>query len=65
MIFGLAWLASHATVDDLLLRWRQGFWVAPLGLGYSIALRLGLGIIGLSLGWERRNAKESHQDDNG
>jgi len=43
--FGLAWLASRASWDDLLLRWRGGFRVVPLGIAYSIAMRLALGLI--------------------
>lgn len=45
VLFGGAWLASRASRDALLLRWRQGFWPVPLGIGYSIALRLALGIV--------------------
>jgi membrane protease YdiL (CAAX protease family) len=45
IVFGVAWLASQASRDDLLLRWRNGFWNVPLGIGYSIALRLALGIV--------------------
>ena len=37
-VFGLAWLASRASRDELLLRWRPLF--IPLGLGYSVAIRL-------------------------
>ncbi len=37
---GLAWLASRASRDDLLLRWRGGLWPVPLGVAYSVALRL-------------------------
>ena len=33
VIFGLGWLASRASSKDLLLRWRPGFWVLPLGVG--------------------------------
>ncbi len=44
LIFGLAWLFSRATVDDLLLRWRHGIWPIPLGIGYSVALRIAIGI---------------------
>lgn len=44
-IFGLAWLASRASRDDLLLRWRNGFWPVPLGIGYSVVLRIGVGIV--------------------
>jgi membrane protease YdiL (CAAX protease family) len=41
-VFGLGWLASRASRDELLLRWRPGWWVVPLGVGYSVALRLAL-----------------------
>lgn len=43
VIFGLGWAATRATADDLRLRWSAGWWAWPLGLGYSVALRLGLG----------------------
>lgn len=42
---GLALMASRASRDDLLWRWRQGFWPVPLGIGYSIAIRFAVGII--------------------
>jgi membrane protease YdiL (CAAX protease family) len=45
VVLGLAWLASRASRDDLLLRWRSGFWTVPLGIGYSLALRIALGVI--------------------
>ena len=45
LLFGLAWTFSRATWDDLLLRWRGGFWPVPLAALYSIALRLAVGII--------------------
>ncbi len=45
VIFGLAWLASRASAEDLLLKWRQGWWTIPLGIGYSIALRIAVAII--------------------
>jgi membrane protease YdiL (CAAX protease family) len=44
IIFGLGWLASRASRDDLLLRWRLGFWTVPLGVVYSVGLRLGVGL---------------------
>lgn len=50
LLFGAAWLASRATRDDLLLRWRPGFWVVPLGLGYSIALRIAVGLVAVTVG---------------
>jgi hypothetical protein len=46
IVFLLGWLASRATSDELLLRWRPGWWVVPLGVGYSIAIRLGLAVTG-------------------
>jgi membrane protease YdiL (CAAX protease family) len=46
IVFLLGWLASRATTDELLLRWRPGWWVLPLGVGYSIAIRVGLAVIG-------------------
>src|SRR5262245_60821950 len=46
-IFGLAWLASRASRDDLLLRWRPGWWVLPLGLAYSVSLRILLAVVAL------------------
>jgi membrane protease YdiL (CAAX protease family) len=45
IIFALAWLASRASRDDLLLRWRGGPWIVPISIGYSVALRLALAIV--------------------
>ena len=45
VIFALGWLASRASPEELFLKWRQGWWTIPLGIGYSIALRIVLGII--------------------
>jgi membrane protease YdiL (CAAX protease family) len=45
LVFGLAVAASHASRDDLLLRWRRGFWPVPLGIGYFVAIRLVLAIL--------------------
>lgn len=45
LVFGGAWLASRASPDDLLWRWRGGFWTVPLGIGYSVAIRLALGVV--------------------
>ena len=52
LIFGLAWFASRATRDDLLLRWRGNLKPVLLGAGYSVALRLALVclIIGIATG---------------
>lgn len=38
--FGIAWLASRASLDDLLLRWRTNVMPVLLGAGYSIGLRI-------------------------
>jgi len=40
IFLGAAWLFSRASKDDLLLRWRPGYWVLPLGALYSVAIRL-------------------------
>jgi membrane protease YdiL (CAAX protease family) len=45
VVFGMAWLASRASRDELLLRWRGGFRVVLLGLGYSVLIRLVLAIV--------------------
>jgi len=45
IVFGLAWLASRASRDDLLLRWRGGPWIVPISVGYSVALRFALAIV--------------------
>lgn len=42
VVFGVAWAASRATRDDLLLRWRGRLWPIPLGVAYSVVLRLSL-----------------------
>ena len=47
VVLGIAWLASRATWEDLLLRWRGGFWPVPLGIAYSLLLRLALAILGI------------------
>ena len=44
VVFGLALLASRASRESLLLPWRGGFWVIPLSICYSIALRLAVAL---------------------
>lgn len=44
-VFGLACRASRATGDELRLRWRGSFLPAILGIGYSVGLRMALGIL--------------------
>jgi membrane protease YdiL (CAAX protease family) len=46
-VFGLAWLASRASREDLLWRWRGGIWVVPLGIAYSVAVRLAMAAIAI------------------
>jgi membrane protease YdiL (CAAX protease family) len=45
IIFGLAWLASRASADDLRLRWRGHVLPVIFGVGYSVALRIGVGVL--------------------
>jgi len=47
VVFLLGWLASRATAEELFLPWRAGWWVLPLGIGYSIVLRVILAVIGI------------------
>jgi membrane protease YdiL (CAAX protease family) len=49
LVFGGAWLASRASRDDLLLRWRRGFWPVPWGIGYSLALRFAVGSVAIGV----------------
>lgn len=49
IFFVVACLISRASREQLYLRWRPGWWVAPLGIGYSIALRIGLIIIAVAV----------------
>jgi len=44
-VLGLALMASRASRDDLWLRWRPGVWPVPLGVIYSLALRLAVGMV--------------------
>jgi membrane protease YdiL (CAAX protease family) len=50
LVLALAWLASRASRDELLWRWRGGFWPLPLGMAYSVAIRLMLGLIVVAVG---------------
>jgi membrane protease YdiL (CAAX protease family) len=50
LIFGLACFASRATRDDLLLRWQGGFKPLFLGVGYSVALRVAVGLAVIAIG---------------
>jgi membrane protease YdiL (CAAX protease family) len=45
IFFAVACLVSRASREQLMLPWRPGWWVAPLGVVYSIGIRIGLGIV--------------------
>lgn len=45
VLFALAWLASRANAEQLLLKWRGGLWPILRGFFYSIGLRLGVFLI--------------------
>jgi membrane protease YdiL (CAAX protease family) len=49
LVFVLALLASRASLDDLLLRWRGKVMPVVLGVAYSIGLRLAVGIVAVLL----------------
>jgi len=43
VFWGLGWLFSRATKDELLLRWRGGFWKPIVqGFGYALGIRLAI-----------------------
>jgi membrane protease YdiL (CAAX protease family) len=50
LVFGLAWIASHASSQELLLSWRGRWRPLPLGLGYSLVLRVGLAVVAGGIG---------------
>lgn len=45
LVFGVGWLASRASREELLFHWRPGWWVVPLGVAYSVAIRFALGVV--------------------
>lgn len=49
IVFALAVLISRASREQLMLRWRPGWLVVPLGAVYSIALRIGLLIVAVGV----------------
>lgn len=49
IVFALACLISRASREQLMLRWRPGWWVIPLGLGYSVAIRLGVVVVAVTV----------------
>jgi membrane protease YdiL (CAAX protease family) len=49
IFYAVACLFSRASREQLMLRWRPGWWVMFLGIGYSIALRIGLILIAVTV----------------
>jgi len=49
IIFAVACLISRASREQLMLPWRPGWWVAPLGFVYSIGIRIGLVIVSVAV----------------
>jgi membrane protease YdiL (CAAX protease family) len=47
LVFAVAVRISRATRDDLYLRWRPGWSVVPLGVGYSVAIRLVTAVVAI------------------
>jgi len=45
LVFAMAWLASRASLDDLLLRWRGHVMPVLLGAAYSVGLRIAVGLM--------------------
>jgi membrane protease YdiL (CAAX protease family) len=50
LVFGLAWIVSRVSSQELLLMWRGGWRPLPLGLGYSLALRMALAVVAGGVG---------------
>ena len=44
LVFAAACFLSRPTREQLFLRWRPGWWVLPLGVGYSIVIRFAAAI---------------------
>lgn len=44
IVFGLAWFLGRLSPAQVYLGWRGGFWVLPRSLGWSVALRVLVGI---------------------
>ena len=44
-VFALACIFSKPSRELLLLSWRPGWWVIPLGIGYSVAIRILVGVV--------------------
>ena len=49
VVFGLALLASRATREQLFLYWRPGWWVVPLGVAYSVVIRVAVALVAVAI----------------
>ncbi|HAV62308.1 MAG TPA: hypothetical protein DCY13_08070, partial [Verrucomicrobiales bacterium] len=45
IFFGIAWAASRVSFSQLMMKWRKGWLPWVLGFGYSLAMRLIVGVI--------------------
>lgn len=45
LVFAIAWLSSGASREQMFLNWRPGWLVLPLGIGYSIAIRIIVAVV--------------------
>lgn len=45
VVFAIAWFSSRATREEMYLPWRPGWLVLPLGIGYSIAIRVVVALV--------------------
>jgi membrane protease YdiL (CAAX protease family) len=45
LVFGLACIFSKPSRELLLLTWKPGWWVIPLGICYSVAIRVLVGVV--------------------
>jgi membrane protease YdiL (CAAX protease family) len=43
-------LASRASREEMLLSWRPGWWVVPMGIGYSIAVHFAVAVVLVLIG---------------
>jgi membrane protease YdiL (CAAX protease family) len=49
ILFALACLISRASREQMMWRWRPGWWVVPLGLVYSFVIRFGVVIVAVTV----------------
>jgi membrane protease YdiL (CAAX protease family) len=67
-VFALAWLSSRASAEQLMLKWRNGLQPFLFGFGYSIVLRVAIGILTLVVlmvflfSWQAVTGKKSKQE---